>query len=58
MKLRKVKILEYKNLKDIEIDFSRCDGLAVVAGKNGSGKSNLLEALSLIMCEVRVSGCW
>lgn len=52
MKLRKVKILEYKNLKDIEIDFSRCDGLAVVAGKNGSGKSNLLEALSLIMCEV------
>lgn len=52
MQLKKVRIDSYKNLKDITVDFSTCNGLMVVAGRNGSGKSNFLEALSLIMCDL------
>ena len=48
MKLLKLKILEYKNLQDVEIDFSKSNGMTLVVGTNGSGKSNLLEVLSAI----------
>lgn len=48
MKLLKLKILGYKNLQDVEIDFSKSNGMTLVVGTNGSGKSNLLEALSAI----------
>lgn len=51
MRLNRIHIGEYKNLKDVEIDFSACDNVAVFAGRNGSGKSNFLEAVSLIMKE-------
>ena len=56
MKLNRLKIISYKNLHDIEVDFSTCRGLAVVAGRNGAGKSNFLEALSLIMCDLNHIG--
>lgn len=52
MKLKKVRIDKYKNLENCEIDFSQCKNLAVVAGLNGSGKSNFLEALSLIVLDL------
>lgn len=48
MKLLKLKIDEYKNFKEVEIDFSKSNGMTLVVGTNGSGKSNLLEALSAI----------
>ena len=52
MRIDKLKIHKYKNLGDCEFDFSNSDGLLVVAGINGSGKSNLLEAVLLIMKDV------
>lgn len=48
MKLSKFKIQEYKNFKNFEIDFKNHDNLVVIVGLNGSGKSNLLEAVSSI----------
>ena len=47
MKLKKIKINNrFKNLNDIELDFSIKAGTTVLIGNNGSGKSNILEALS------------
>lgn len=42
----------FKNLKNITIDFSNRDNLAIIIGNNASGKSNILEALSAIFTEV------
>lgn len=52
MRLLKLKVKGYKNLKNIEIDFSNTDGKILLVGKNGSGKSNLLEVLSAIFSSV------
>lgn len=46
MKLKKLKIKKFKNLKDIEVNFS--SNYSIFIGENGSGKTNILEALSLI----------
>lgn len=46
MKLKKLYIQKYKNLIDFNIDFEAGQGLSVLIGNNGSGKSNVLEALS------------
>ncbi|MCK4796120.1 MAG: AAA family ATPase [Spirochaetes bacterium] len=49
MKLQKLKInSRFKNLNDFEIDFSNKDGITVLIGNNGSGKSNILEAISSV----------
>jgi len=50
MKLDYIHIDEFKNLRKFEFDFDeRSAGLVtVVLGRNGSGKSNLLEALVII----------
>lgn len=45
MRIDKVKIKKYKNLKDATIDFDESRTTSVVIGKNGTGKSNLLEVL-------------
>jgi predicted ATPase len=47
MKLRRLEISSFKNLRDFEIDFSQ-ELTTVLLGQNGTGKSNLLEALILI----------
>ncbi len=52
MRLLKLKVKGYKNLKNIEIDFSNTDGKILLVGKNGSGKSNLIEVLSAIFSSV------
>ena len=48
MKITKIEIAKYKSIKkSAEIKF--CDGLpTVLIGKNGSGKTNILEALNII----------
>ncbi len=46
MKLKKLHIEQYKNLKDFTIDFESGKGLTMLVGNNGSGKSNVLEAIS------------
>jgi predicted ATP-dependent endonuclease of OLD family len=38
----------FKNIEDLKIDFRTKEGLTVLIGNNGSGKSNILEALSSI----------
>lgn len=46
MKLKTLTIKKYKNLMDFEVSFESGNGLSVLVGNNGSGKSNVLEALS------------
>lgn len=51
MKLKSLWIQEYKNLKDFQLDFEKGKGLSILIGNNGSGKSNVLEAISGIFAE-------
>ncbi|MBT3039307.1 MAG: AAA family ATPase [Candidatus Thiodiazotropha sp. (ex Ctena orbiculata)] len=48
MKLDKLWIKDFKNLKDVEVDFDEEQLVTVVIGWNGAGKSNLIEALVII----------
>lgn len=52
MEIHSVEIEHYKNLRDCHVDFSDCGRLAVLAGVNGSGKSNFLEAVALLFQEL------
>jgi len=45
MRLLRVYIDGYRNLKNVEVDFDRGSLTTVVIGENGSGKSNLIEAI-------------
>ncbi len=47
MKLRKLEISEFKNLRNFIIEFEQTL-TTVLLGQNGTGKSNLLEALIII----------
>ena len=51
MKLKLLWIQEYKNLKDFQLDFEKGNHLSILIGNNGSGKSNVLEAISGIFAE-------
>lgn len=42
---------QFKNLKDVAIDFDENQWVTVVIGWNGTGKSNVLEALAIIFRE-------
>ncbi|PMG76919.1 AAA family ATPase [Vibrio lentus] len=42
----------YKNLKNVTVDFAQGEWITVVIGKNGTGKSNVLEAITHIFCEL------
>lgn len=46
MELQKIKILNYKSIKEsIEIPFTNEGGIVTFIGKNGSGKTNILQAI-------------
>jgi ABC-type Mn2+/Zn2+ transport system ATPase subunit len=45
MRLKSVYISQYKNLKDFTLTFDNKSSIDVFVGKNGTGKSNLFEAL-------------
>ncbi|MFH7525604.1 AAA family ATPase [Aeromonas sp. A5] len=45
MKLIQLYVSDYKNLKEFTLDFSTESFLEMLVGKNGSGKSNFIEAL-------------
>lgn len=45
MRLQSIFISEYKNLKNLTLHFESMSFLELFVGKNGSGKSNLFEAL-------------
>ena len=46
---------EYKNLRDLTIDFSQDHLITVLIGRNGTGKSNVLEALTVIFRDLLMS---
>lgn len=52
MKLKNLKLKNFKNLTGTDgwfnLDFTNKDGITVLIGNNGSGKSNVLEAISAI----------
>jgi ABC-type multidrug transport system ATPase subunit len=52
MRIKNLKIQEYKNLKDFDCDFSDSNIIALI-GDNGSGKSNVLEFLAMIFAEAK-----
>lgn len=51
MKLKSLWLKDYKNLKDFHLDFEKGNGLSILIGNNGSGKSNVLEAISGIFAD-------
>ena len=59
MRLKKIEIGRdgqdgYKNLVDFKLNFVSQDGLTILIGNNGSGKSNLIEAISLIFYKIYI----
>ena len=48
MRVEEIIIEEFKNLRNLRINFDSDSPYAVLVGENGSGKSNLLEALAMI----------
>ena len=48
MRLDAVRIGAFKNLRDLSVDFDEGSPYTVLVGENGAGKSNLIEALTLI----------
>lgn len=48
MRLDAVTISNWKNLRDFSVDFDESSPYTVLVGENGAGKSNLIEALTLI----------
>ena len=49
MRLKRLYIASYKNVRDCEIEFSQESWIQAVIGSNGSGKSNLIEAILEIL---------
>ncbi|MFQ6239694.1 AAA family ATPase [Sinorhizobium meliloti] len=48
MKIEKLTVRGFKNLEDVTADFTHAGPAVVLVGQNGSGKSNLLEAVAII----------
>jgi recombinational DNA repair ATPase RecF len=48
MRLKRVFISHYKNLRDFTLNFDGDSFIDMFVGKNGTGKSNLFEALAEI----------
>ena len=52
MKLQKLHIKGFRNIDDLYLDLSKQKGLSVLIGNNGSGKSNILEAIVAIFASL------
>lgn len=48
MRIDRLRLTNYRNLVDFEVDFDETSNRQVIVGRNGVGKSNLLEALTRI----------
>jgi predicted ATPase len=48
MRLDRLEITNFKNLRGFAVDFDERSPTTVLVGRNGTGKSNLLEALTII----------
>jgi len=56
MRLDQLSIQNYRNLRASEIDFDENQPTTVLIGRNGTGKSNLIEAIVEIFRELELSG--
>jgi predicted ATPase len=56
MRLDYVRIDGFKNLKGVEVDFDESQLTTVIVGENGTGKSNLIEALVRIFRDIDLGG--
>jgi AAA15 family ATPase/GTPase len=52
MRLDYVRIGGFKNLNGVEVDFEESQLTTVIIGENGTGKSNLIEALVRIFRDI------
>ena len=52
MKLQRLHIKGFRNIYDLDLDLSTQNGLSVLIGNNGSGKSNILEAVVAIFASL------
>ena len=52
MHIDSIEIGNYKNLVDFMVDFNSSSNLSILIGRNGSGKSNFLEAISIIFANL------
>ena len=50
MKIRSIEIKNYRSLHDVKM--TELDDMVILIGKNGSGKSNILEALELFFTDI------
>lgn len=48
MRIDRLWLGQYKNLKDLAIDFAEGHLITVLIGRNGTGKSNVLEAITVL----------
>lgn len=53
MILNKVKIKNYRNYKDTEVNFN--DGINIIVGANNSGKTNILHIISLLSTDFKLN---
>ena len=56
MRLISLHIKGYKNIQDLPLDFSNKDGITLLIGNNGVGKSNIIEAISSIFAGLYENG--
>lgn len=52
MKLQRLHIKGFRNIYNLDLDLSTQNGLSVLIGNNGSGKSNILEAVVAIFASL------
>ncbi len=46
MRLKRLKLLNFRNYENVELEFA--DGINILIGENGSGKTNILEAIYVL----------
>jgi predicted ATPase len=54
MRVDRLYLADFKNLKEFEVDFDVSSSRQVIVGRNGVGKSNLMEALAWIFRELNL----
>src|SRR5437870_3985981 len=54
MKIERLHIRDFKNLENVQADFAKAGSSIVLVGANGSGKSNLLEAIATIFRDLSI----
>lgn len=47
MYIESMRLVNYKGIKDLQVNF--CDGVNLIIGKNGAGKSSLLGGISIVL---------